>query len=558
MADSVPRLDAYHFYQQDWDSYEELLDSFEWEIPDRFNIAEYICDRWAEDKGQVMIFGDGVDPEPRSYTFWQVKNYSNQLANLLSDAGIGPSDRVGLNLSQRPETLITHIAIWKLGAISVPLSTLFGPDALAHRLEDSDAKAIVVEESNIDNVRTVVNDLGGLETVLTLDESDPADVERDFWKSIANHPREFDVEETSPDDGAVIYYTSGTTGGPKGCLQTHSHLLGVLPQFQVGYADMQVEPEDLYWTPSDWAWAGSLLLHILTALFYGRPVLAYQSERFDPERTFDIFENYGVTHAFLAPTAIRMMQQIENPQDRFDLEAVKVVWSGGEDVGQGIVDWVAETFDGAKAHSSYGLTEAAGVLCNATVADFKENSTGRTTPGHEVTIIDPETAEPVGPNEKGEIGVRYENDPCVFQKYWNRPKKTNQTKFNGFLRTGDLATMDEEGYFSFIGRKDDIIITSGYRVGPEEVENAIADHEAVENAGVIGIPDDERGKIIKAFVKLGPDYNPNDDVKDDIRAFVKNNLAKYEFPREIELVDELPLTTTGKIQRHKLREREGL
>jgi acetyl-CoA synthetase len=551
------KLESYHIHEQEWNSYDTLREEFEWEIPDEFNIAEYVCDRWASDKSRVMMFADGDDQSPRTYTFWQARNITNQLANKLAQAGVKQGDRVGVNLAQQPETVLSHLAIWKLGAVSVPLSTLFGPEALEHRLNDSDAKVCIVDESNLNNLRAVADGPDALGQRFVVGGAAVEDGEKLFWDAIEGASKTHDAATTAPDDPAVIYYTSGSTGSPKGCLHTQSHLLGHLPQFQVVIADMQVKPSDLYWTPSEWAWAGSLLLHILPALFYGRPVLAYGGE-FYPEKTFRILEKYGVSHTFLTPTAIRMMQQAEDTADRHDLREVDVIWSGGEEVGESVIEWATETFKNATIHTSYGLSEAAGVLCNATVTEFRVATSGRAAPGHDVEIIDPETAEPLGPNEKGEIGIRYEDDPGVFEEYWNRPNKTEERKYNGFLRTGDLAVVDEDGYFSFIGRKDDVIISSGYRIGPEEIEDSIANHEAVLDAGVIGVPHPERGEVPKAFVVLADKYSPSDSLKEELQTFVKENLAKYEYPRELEFIEELPMTVTGKIQRYKLREHENI
>lgn len=554
---SVPRLDAFHFYERDWNSYDELLETFEWNLPDRFNLADYVCGRWADEaKNRVMVFVEDETGGTDAITFWGMHRDANRLAHFLSETGIDRGDRVALSLPQTPETLLVHLAVWKLGAVSVPLSTLFGPDALEYRLADSGAAAGVFDISVIESVRGVREDLEGLETVLTVD-ADPRDDEFDLAEAIEGHPSHFDSAATAPEDNAIIHYTSGSTGPPKGVLHGHQYLLGHLPQALVGTLDMAVNPaSDRFFTPSDWAWAGSLLMHVLVPLYYGIPVLAYRGQ-FEAETTLSLVDQYGITNCFFAPTVIRMLMQVDEAGRRYDLSSVRAIWSGGEAVGASIVEWAERTFPNATIHSSYGLTEAPGILYNSTFGGMRDGSTGRETPGHRVRVLDPETHEPLGPGEVGEIALRAEGDPQCFKEYWHRPDATAEALVDGWMLTNDLAKVDEDGYFWFEGRKDDVIISAGYRIGPEEIEDAVADHEAVQDAGVIGIPDELRGEIPKAFVQLAPGYDPSSSLTEDLQQFVKDRLAKHEYPRAIEYVDELPLTTTGKIQRFKLREREA-
>lgn len=555
----VPTLDAYHFYQQEWDSYDQLLEEFEWEIPDQFNMADYVCDRWADDKSRVAIFAEDPDGEERTYTFWQMQNITNQLANYLAEQGIEPGDRVGVNVPQKAESALAHIAIWKLGAVSIPLSVLFGPDGLSFRLESSSAKACIVDENNIDTFRDVKDDLDDLNTVLTVGDVDPEADEGDFWETIGDYPREFDTHPTDPDDDAIIIYTSGTTGDPKGVLHGHRFLLGQLPCFLTTFSAMDVKDEDVYWMPMEWAWVGIFNM-VFCPFYYGRPVVAYERREFVPEKAFEIIEKYGVTSFLSVPTALRMMEQKDDVADEHDVSSVRVVPSGGEEVGQSIVDWAAETFDGATIQKAYGQTEANIIIGDCTeLMEYREGRMGRAAPGHEVEIVDPETAEVVDePGEPGEIAVRYENDPVCFKEYWNEPDKTAGKRKNGWHLMEDLGTKDEDGYFGFVSRKDDVILCSGYRVGPEEVEESVVSHDAVADCGVIGIPHDTRGQVPKAFVVLNEGEEQSDELKEDLQEYVKQNLAKYEYPREIEFVDELPKNPVGKLRRTDLREREGV
>ncbi|OLZ39352.1 AMP-dependent synthetase [Natrinema saccharevitans] len=553
------RLDAYHFYEDDWDSYEQLREAFEWDVPDRFNMATYLCDRWADDKSRVALFAEDASGTEETYTFWQLRNVTNRLANYLRAQGVEEGDRVGVNAPQRPETVFAHLAAWKLGAMSVPLSTLFGPDAIEYRLHDCDAVAAVVDESNIENVREARESLPNLETTLTVGDVTPdgAAGEAAFWDAIEDHSREFDTVETDAEDDAILIYTSGTTGDPKGVRHAQRLILGHLPLFVTTFGNMDLQEGDVFWTPAEWAWIASLFDVVMPALYYGKPVVAYNGGQFDPAAAFRLIERYGVSNFFAPPTALRMMMQVDDT-DRFDVGTLRTIASGGESLGQSIVDWAQETFGDTAVHEGYGQTEANMLVGDCTaLTEFREGYIGRAGPGHEVAIVDPETAEPtVETGETGEIAVRYEDNPVCFVEYWNKPGKTSGKVRNGWLLTEDLGRMDEDGYVAFVGRKDDVIISAGYRIGPEEVEDSVAGHESVADAAVIGVPDAERGEVPKAFVVLTADAEPSDDLRESIRQHVRDRLAKYEYPREIEVVDELPKTATGKVRRASLRNRE--
>lgn len=550
------RLDAYHFYEEEWESYEQLREAFEWEVPEQFNMAWYVCDRWADDKGRVAVFAEHESGEEATYTYWQLQNLTNQLANYLRAQGVERGDRVGINTPQRIETVISHIACWKLGAVSVPLSTLFGPDALSYRLDDSAAVAGIVDESNAEDFREGRADLS-LETVLTVGDVETASDESEFWKAIGEHSREFDLVETDREEDAIVIYTSGTTGDPKGVRHAQRLLLGHLPLFITTFGNMEMRDSDVFWTPAEWAWVASLFDVLFPGLYYGKPVVAYNGGQFDPENAFQIIEEYGVSNFFAPPTALRMMMQTE-PDYRVD--SLRTIASGGESLGQDIVDWAAETFGGAAVHEGYGQTEANMLVGDCTALfEFREGTMGRAGPGHDVAIVDPDTAEAtIDPDETGEIALRYEGNPVCFKEYWKKPDKTDTKVRNGWLLTEDLGQMDEDGYIAFESRKDDVIISAGYRIGPVEVEQSLAGHEAVADSAVIGMPDEERGEVPKAFVILAAGYEPDDGLREDLRQHVRDRLAQYEYPREIEFVEELPKTTTGKVRRASLREEEGL
>ncbi|MXR51853.1 AMP-binding protein [Halovenus sp. WSH3] len=549
------RLDAYHFYEHSYESYDALRDDFEWEVPEQFNMAWYVCDRWADDKGRVAVFGEHESGARETYTFWQLQNATNRLANYLSDHGVEAGDRVGVNLPQRVETVIAHVACWKLGAVSVPLSTLFGPDAIEYRLEDSDAVAGIVDESNVEDFREGTEELS-LNTTLTVGDVATRDGEADLWAALEGYSREFEMAETDSEDDAIIIYTSGTTGDPKGVRHAHRMLLGHLPLFITTFGNMEMHDDDVFWTPAEWAWVASLFDVLFPGLYYGKPVVAYNGGQFDPETAFRIIEEYGVSNFFGPPTALRMMMRAD-PDYRLD--TIRTISGGGESLGQDIVEWAEETFDGAVVHEGYGQTEANMLVGDCTaLLEFREGTMGRAGPGHEIAIVDPDTAEAtVEPGEVGEIAVRYEGNPVCFKEYWNKPERTSRKVQNGWLLTEDLGRMDEDGYVAFESRKDDVIISAGYRIGPVEIEESMADHDAVADVAVIGVPDDERGEVPKAFV-VSNASDPDDSLRKSLRQHVRDRLAQYEYPREIEFVDELPKTSTGKVRRASLREREGL
>lgn len=550
----VERLDAYHFYEVDFESYDHLHEEFEWEVPAEFNMARYICDRWAG-TDRVALFAENEAGEERTYTFEEFQRVANRLANHLRERGVERGDRVGVNAPQKPETLFAHVAAWKLGAVSVPLSTLFGPDALSYRLDDSDAVACIVDESNVDALREVRDGLETLETVLTVDATAEAG-ETEFWDAIEDRSNEFDTVETDAEDDAIIIYTSGTTGDPKGVRHAHRVLLGHLPLFVTTFCNMSIEEDDVYWTPAEWAWVASLFDVLFPGLYYGKPVLAYAGGPFDAETAFELVEKYEVTNFFAPPTALRMMMQVD--ASGYDVASMKVIPSGGESLGQSIVDWAEEAFSGAAVHEGYGQTEANLLVGDCTaLTEFREGKMGRAAPGMEIAIVDPETAEAtVETGEVGEIAVRYDGNPVCFKEYWRKPERTERKVRNGWLLTEDLGSMDAAGYITFKSRKDDVIISAGYRIGPEEVEESLAGHDAVADSAVIGVPDEERGEVPKAFVVLADGHEASEDLREELQTHVKERLAAYEYPREVTFIDELPKTETGKVRRASLREHE--
>lgn len=557
-------LDEYRIYNVSWhitldyETYEQAYENFEWDLPDDYNIAWDLL-RKHDNLERPALHQAYPGGRRETYSFRELDELSNQVANALSERGIERGDRVAIVVPQKPMNPLTHLACWKLGAVSLPLSVLFGSDSLRYRLQDSGANVVVADESVLDTVQDVREDCPELEHVVAVDADDTADDVEHFREMYAGHDTEFDIVDTDEETPAIIIYTSGSTGPPKGVLHTHGLWTGHCPAFYM-YFEQDVF-DSTYWTPADWAWIGALGDVLFPAWHYGQPVVSYPMGSFDAETAFEIAEEFDVTNAFLPPTAIRMMMDVDDPTEHYNL-SLEAITSGGEPLTPEILDWADKQLEGVAIDEMYGQTESNLLVTNCrTWFPAQASSMGKPAPGHNISIVDKETGEELDDGKEGMIAVARGDDPVIFQEYWNEPEKTENASVEGpdgtvWHLTDDLGYRDTEGYFWFKSRDDDVIITSGYRVGPGEVESAILEHPDVEQVGVVGIPDDTRGEIIKAFVQPVADVNAADDLREEIREIVRDQLAKYEYPREIESVDELPTTTTGKIQRRKLRARE--
>lgn len=534
----------------DWDA---VIENFSWSVPEYFNIAEVCCDRHAARRpDRVALFYEDETGHEQQFTFLQIQRMANQLANALQGLGIERGDRIGIILPQRPETAISHLAIYKLGAIAIPLANLFGPEALTYRLDDSAARAVITDGENVSKVHEIRERLPALETVLLVDGS-PEAGEVDFHKATEGASDKFETANTKADDPAVIIYTSGTTGNPKGALHAHRYLLGHLPGFELSH-NYFPERGDLCWTPSDWAWIGGLMEMLMPCWFYGYPLLAYRARKFDPEKALHLMEKYKVRNTFMPPTALKLIRQVKNIRESYDVN-LRTIMSGGEALGEEVLSWARDELN-VMINEIYGQTEVNYVIGNCEmILKVTPGSMGKSYPGHTVEIID-DDGNVLPSGEMGEIAFKKGEDPVFFLEYWNNPDGTKE-KFKGdWACSGDLGVKDEEGRFWFKGRKDDVIISAGYRIGSTEIEENLIKHPAVAIAAVIGIPDELRGSIVKAFVKPSEGFNPSAELAREIQDFVKKNLAAHEYPREIEFVDSLPMTTTGKIKRSDLRQME--
>jgi len=530
--------------------YDSLRRQFQWRVPSRYNIGVDVCDRWAEkEPDRLAILHARPDGRDVPITYGWLRDTSNRLANALRAHGIGRGDRVSILLPQSPEVAAIHIAIYKLGAVALPLAVLFGVDALSYRLENSGAKALITNAWGVERIAEIRNELPALKLVLSLDG--PSDGALGFADELSRASSGFAPVDTSPDDPAMMVYTSGTTGQPKGALHGHRVLIGHFPGVETHH-DFLPQPGDRLWTPADWAWAGGLLNVLLPGLHYGVPVVARRFEKFDPEEAFALMARAQIRNAFIPPTALRMLRAAPNPKGRYAIN-MRSIGSGGESLGAETYEWGKSAF-GLVINEFYGQTECNIVLaaCNA-IGVSKAGAIGKPVAGHTVGIIDNDGNE-LKPGETGQIAVK-RPDPVMFLEYWGKPEATRDKFIGDWMTTGDQGVMDDEGYVSFVGRDDDVITSAGFRIGPGEIEDCLIRHPAVALAAAVGKPDALRTEIVKAFIVLKKGFTASDTLASDIQGFVKTRLSAHEYPREVAFIDDMPMTTTGKVIRRLLRER---
>ncbi|MDP1742794.1 acyl-CoA synthetase [Polaromonas sp.] len=596
---------------QPQDHYAALHSGFRWQVDEYFNIAEVCCSRWARADGlndakgaikRVAIRAHQERAGATFYTYVQLQQAADALSHVLAGLGVQRGDRVAIVMPQRFETAVAYMAVFQMGAVAMPLSMLFGPEALEYRLQDSDAVLAICDESSITSLQAIRASCPALRTVIAAGEAaGQGDV--DYESALASHQRAFAAVKTKADEAAILIYTSGTTGPPKGALLAHRALIGNLPGFICsqnwfgfdpgvgastpspargrageGASTYRAKPslpepetQSVFWSPADWAWTGGLMDALLPTLYFGRPIVAFNG-RFSPELAFTLMQEQGVTHTFLFPTALKaMMKAFPQPRQQFKLE-LRAMMSAGEAVGDAVFAWCRDEL-GVTVNEMFGQTEINYVVGNcAALWPAKPGSMGKGYPGHRVAVIDDEGLE-CAVGVPGDVAVnRYDihgdPDPIFFLGYWKKEAAT-QAKFTGdWCRTGDLATRDAEGYLWYEGRADDVFKAAGYRIGPGEIENCLVKHPAVANAAVVPKPHSERGAVVKAYVVLAPDFvaaramlagatGPFDiKLVGELQAHVRALLAPYEYPKEIEFIAALPMTTTGKVQRRVLRLQE--
>lgn len=576
-----------------WDlpaSYVHMHTGFHWQVPARLNMAQLCCGRWAADPGTaqriaVHVYNGGSDD--KSFTYAYLQEQANRLSNVLKAAGVGVGDRVAIVLPQRVETAVAYMAVLQMGAVAMPLSQLFGPEALAFRLQDSAASVAICDMQTVRNLQLARAECAGFRQLIGIDTQDSVGVDSDYGEALARASKQFEPVPTLADDAAILIYTSGTTGNPKGASIPHRALIGNLTGFVcsqngfgfASYGDLVV-PDPLaqsssavFWSPADWAWTGGLMDALLPTLYFGCSIVGYGG-RFSPQTAFELLRDCGVTHTFLFPTALKAMMKAyggtskQTVQQQFSLK-LQALMSAGEAVGDAVFDY-CEAQLGVTVNEMFGQTEINYVVGNsAKVWPPKPGSMGMGYPGHRVAVIDEQgrecAAEEIGDVAVHRLDVHGQLDPIFFLGYWRNDEATKAKYTGDWCRTGDLARRDAQGYFWYQGRSDDVFKAAGYRIGPGEIENCLLKHPAVANAAVVPKPDAERGAVVKAFVVLAPTWAADrallgaDVLTFDaqlvaaLQAHVRGKLAPYEYPKDIEFVDALPMTTTGKVQRRVLR-----
>ncbi|MDA0369439.1 MAG: AMP-binding protein [Proteobacteria bacterium] len=529
------------------DRYHEIRAAHQWQIPSRYNIGVDICDRIAatHPDATAMVWEDiaGTD---HTITYGWLRERSNRLANGLRAQGLQRGDRVAVLLGQRPETAVAHIAILKAGLVSVPLFTAFAEDALAHRIANAGARALITDAEQLPKAVGLLKRGLDLRPVLCIGGAENGILAFDAF--LDSGAPDFQPVDTSAEDDALIIYTSGTTGPPKGARHAHRMLIGHDPGIRFVHHGLNEGSPDRHWSPQDWAWVAGLVNILFASLRHRVPVIA-TARRFDPEWAWRLLEHHQPTRAFIPPTALHQMRRL-HPAGARNV-ALRSVGTGGESVSPGLIAWGQEVL-GADLNEAYGQTECNMIVGNsASVMPVRLGSMGRAMPGHDVALVD-ETGQPAG--DTGIVAVR-RGDPVMFLEYWNDPEAT-RAKFAGdWLLTGDIARRDADGYLYYVGRNDDVINTAGYRVGPGEIEDALISHAAVAAAGVIGVADPERGQIIQAFVELRPGTSASDALSTDLQNHVRGRLARHLYPRTISFIAEMPRTVTGKVRREALRTR---
>ena len=553
------------------DGYADLHRRFGWKVPRHFNMAEVCSRRWAADPAtasQTAVIACSPDREDRYHGYAELQAQANRLSNALAALGVRRGDRVAIVLPQRFETAVAYMAVLQMGAVGMPLSQLFGPEALEFRLHDSEAVVAICDASTLPALQAVAAQCPLLGHMIAVDAAAPGVLD---WSAVlAQEPAKFKVVNTLADEAAVLIYTSGTTGNPKGALIPHRALIGNLTGFVCSQNwfgfdpfDASVPSQAVFWSPADWAWTGGLMDALLPTLYFGRPIVGFNG-RFAPQTAFELMQRHGVTHTFLFPTALKaMMKAFPTPRGQFTLK-LEAIMSAGEAVGDAVFAYCREQL-GVTVNEMFGQTEINYIVGNcARLYPAKPGSMGKGYPGHRVAVIDEEGHEcPVGvPGDVAvhRLDIHGDPDPIFFLGYWKNEAAT-KAKFTGdmadsWCRTGDLAVRDADGDLWYQGRSDDVFKAAGYRIGPSEIENCLVKHPAVANAAVVPKPDPERGAVVKAYVVLTPGTTGDEALVASLQAHVKGKLAPYEYPKEIEFVDALPMTTTGKVQRRVLRLKE--
>jgi len=522
-----------------------LHKAFVWQIPDELNVAQLTCTRHADGTAKLALIAESDAGAVQNYSFDEIDKLSNQLANAFRKRGIERGDCIAVALPQRLETALVHLAAQKLGALSLPLSILFGADALHYRLNHSQSRLVVTNQQRYLLINELRGDLPALEHVIDADA-------HGFRTCLANQPDTFEQVKTHKDDAAFLLYTSGTTGPPKGALIPHRALIGNLPGFELSHNGFP-QHNDCIYTPADWAWTGGLMDALLPSWYYGVPVVGYDAKKFDAEKVASLMSRHKVTCAFIPPTALKMMRAVPDLFERHT-SSLRSIMSAGESVGEELHSWGRQVLN-IEINEMWGQTEHNYVTGNScSMMPTRPGSIGKAYPGHRVAIVDAD-GHFLAPGEQGEVVV-HRDDPVHFLGYLNNPDASAQKYLGEWFRTGDVGYFDEGGYLWFVGRADDVISSAGYRIGPAEIEDCAMQHPDVLQVAAIGVPDPEnvRGEVVKLCIVPRSGTNPDVVLADAIRALIRDKLAAYEYPRIVEFYDTLPMTTTGKVKRRELRQ----
>ena len=511
-------------------SYEQACAEHIWRVPERYNIAADVCNRHPANK--LAMIHEDPGGTVRNVDWGELQQLSNRFANVLTEHGVERGDRVAMLLPPRPETAAAFFGTWKVGAILLSMSVLYGDEGIRHRLTDSQPKVLVTDAANADRMEP-----GLVEHTLVLDD-----------ELLARGAPEFTCVDTVADDPAQLYYTSGTTGLAKGILHAHRYILAH-EEFALCH---DVRDGERFHGMGEWAWAAGICPLIGPWRLGAVQCVLQREGGFDPHRQLDFLSRHEVSNVFATPTAIRSMMGISDAGTRYP-QQFRVVCSAGEPLNPEAIRWFREQY-GITVFDYYGLSESYPLCGNFPFMEVREGSMGRPMPGWEVEILD-EDERPVGQGERGEICLKARTNPHYPLGYWNRPEDSIEVFGGEWFHTKDAARQDGDGYVWYEGRADDVIISAGYRIGPFEVESACLEHPAVAEAAAVAAPDERRGNVVKAFVVLAGGHEPSDALAEEIKAFVREHLSAYAYPRLIEFVDDLPKTLTGKIRRIELRER---
>ncbi len=526
--------------------YEDMCALHRWDVPEHYNIATDVCDKHPPDK-LAMVWEDWRGTQ-RQVTFGELQALSARFANALEAQGVERGDRVATLLPSLPETAAVFLGTYKRGAILLSLSILYGDEGIQHRLRDSEANAVVTDTANRHRIPDEL-----AEVVFVLDSPDGEERRSgdiDLGETFEQASDRYDSVDTSADDPAQLYYSSGTTGLAKGILHAHRYILAH-EEFEFCH---DVRDGELFHGSGEWAWAAGIA-PLLGPWRYGARQFVYARKGgFDAEEQFAQLSKHGVENMFTTPTALRAMTAVGDAGERYPLERMRIVCSAGEPLNPEVIRWFRDQY-GITILDYYGLTESYPLCGNFPTVEVREGSMGLPMPGWDVAILD-EDEQPLPAGERGEICLRARSNPHYPLGYWNRPEESEEDFGGGWFHTKDAAEADGDGYFWYSGRADDVIISAGYRIGPFEVESACVEHPAVREAAAVASPDERRGDIVKAFVVLSEGHDPTDQTAQEIKQFVRDHLSKYAYPREIEFVDDLPKTLTGKIRRVELREAE--